>query len=1726
MSESEEQGDQVHDAVSINALEDQTADTLDSDSENAPSLEENQVMASTNLADHLKSASTVQYTYSNGSNVYTVSYSLASGNVVVGGDTPIRDKDGKDLDIMNLKGIKVTLGADFKDEETITTDQIFTYQLPTLSPALTWSSSGWIDLADSDGKVLGAYKVDANGLVQVKFNSDFIRIDNRFASVSLEATFDGSGYQEDKAIRFVFEGIGTFVGTLKAKKELQIQKRDANIKVDSTSDIPDVFANHVRTSAHSYSSYNGSNYPYIELTDDGQYITQILKVTATGNHTNVVIEDNYGGSRYVNSTYIGSNDWIYDSTVALVKVAADGTTSTLSDSDYTLTDANNTVTWTLNEELGNGDIVYVAYRAKLTGSPRSYTSYSSGEVQKNADGNIERTDYTVTYSREIDVASVKSDESAIKYDQVNNYLYYFGTNKACINLDTVNKEATWVVYYNLGNNYTMLDGINIKDVGAQGALSLVEDSVTVSFLESGDHVQYISSSDVYTKGIKLVEDGQAINSAWSEFTSQYMTSGGFTIPEGTGYGALRIEFKTTYDKDKAEATAKGDAEYITNTAYWGTGTSHAIKINVADLGNVWPATFSKTATFAPNSKGVANQTSGLIKWTSTFRLAHKMKLEYRDGMRNGQRLALDNEAYPMTITYHDGSPGAVIRTIEKYEEGVSADEDGIYYILTVYDDADKSYVTSNGTKDKPTFTIKFVDKNGEEVVLDKGNYEITYYSYFSPLRYYSYNYRSYDVGNYYYYSYEENYAWLVYNNEKNYMQSYASRTQSRNMYKGSDMSGSSFAGDNRKIPNELAPKAANELYWWFSIDPLTETTSKVVLRDEFNVGAYTNADGERHTYADAQTLQPDRFVVYNGDTKLDSSQYTLEETDQGFNLTVAKEDGYDPLEALTVYYMTKIDTEQMVQGEKHYYGNKVYIDSVYDEALSELNDEETKFYKNADAFYNGDYQDYTYDLLTKGDEYDAATQYIVYTLNVNPYELALNDGNAVELTDEMDANLEYDVDGVGNFIVPIQILDKYGNAIPSTDYEIDLEEKEDGTYGPLKITVPDGESLKIKYRVRVKTGLFSLTDIEASNSVRFSTGDYTGLESTDVVKLTNLNAAAGGTPVYLTIQKNDAGDEQLLLDGAEYEVTVYNRKEEDDGSYSLVQKGSTTTQTTQDGVFAIKTSYGSVVKVKEVKAPTGYEIDDDTEHYYLVERAKDGTKDQWKSKYESTFLGDVDWDKNVELFTTNRPKAIFEDSRITETSYQHDSFTLTKYDVEDGETLSGAEYTIYSDESATKPVKVDDEDVTVTTQEDGSVTLSTDPENDGVLSKLVPKAGESLTYYIKESKAPDGYVQSDEVRSFTISADEESEWNTDHTIYKVLVTYTIKTDNLEDTSAILVEDMRNRVSREQHNELIFEKKDAQDDAVLANAEFTIYADEAMTDVVITYTTDSDGTFRVATDDEELASVIPSFEADADTGEDSTTLYLKETKAPDGYVLDDTIHELEVGVKRISEWQGEKEDRAYVTTTTYSIEIGRDDSLTVKDDRIYMSEVNEDSLLIEKVDTSGTALSGAEFTLYADESGAEVITTITAGRVYLSTTDEVLKAYLPAFDDDQEGTQEVTVYLKETKAPDGYELDDTMHPIKLEAVRTSDWNDAHDAYVTTTTYTISSDDSHVLRVVNEKSPSKDEPSDEGKTKGKTNGKSKTPGKGAKTGDFGILYWMMLLVAVSGIMALVLRKKYKR
>lgn len=108
------------------------------------------------------------------------------------------------------------------------------------------------------------------------------------------------------------------------------------------------------------------------------------------------------------------------------------------------------------------------------------------------------------------------------------------------------------------------------------------------------------------------------------------------------------------------------------------------------------------------------------------------------------------------------------------------------------------------------------------------------------------------------------------------------------------------------------------------------------------------------------------------------------------------------------------------------------------------------------------------------------------------------------------------------------------------------------------------------------------------------------------------------------------------------------------------------------------------------------------------------------------------------------------DHTTPETPYVYTyQFIVVKQDGDNPDTkLSGAEFKLYSDQSATKEVAVSLAKGAYTVDPSGTAVLTT-----GTDGKITVNGLDSGTYYLKETKAPSGYKLDDTVREVTVTPD-------------------------------------------------------------------------------------------------------------------------------------------------------------------------------------------------------------------------------------------------------------------------------------------------------------------------------------------------------------------------------------
>lgn len=250
------------------------------------------------------------------------------------------------------------------------------------------------------------------------------------------------------------------------------------------------------------------------------------------------------------------------------------------------------------------------------------------------------------------------------------------------------------------------------------------------------------------------------------------------------------------------------------------------------------------------------------------------------------------------------------------------------------------------------------------------------------------------------------------------------------------------------------------------------------------------------------------------------------------------------------------------------------------------------------------------------------------------------------------------------------------------------------------------------------------------------------------------------------------------------------------------------------------------------------------------------------------------------------------------------------------------------------------------------------------------------TYYIQETKAPDGYVRDAGTYKVVVSSDDT-------------VTEYVEDDGSTEALTIV-----NQLSNAPYISVKIKKTDSETGAALADATFELYKDGVATG--ITAVTGSDG--------------IAYFKrVHIENDDDDTTYDIREVSVPTGYI--GTASPIVLGNRESMNLYADPVNTGDPNLTDDEIKWakGSEKQATVTNDPM------KGKIWITKTGlTSGVLLEGAEFTLYEDDKVTPVSGTGITNPVKTNASG------IAAFDNLPRGTY----YLKETKAPKGYTLNTT------------------------------------------------------------------------------------------------------
>lgn len=551
-----------------------------------------------------------------------------------------------------------------------------------------------------------------------------------------------------------------------------------------------------------------------------------------------------------------------------------------------------------------------------------------------------------------------------------------------------------------------------------------------------------------------------------------------------------------------------------------------------------------------------------------------------------------------------------------------------------------------------------------------------------------------------------------------------------------------------------------------------------------------------------------------------------------------------------------------------------------------------------------------------------------------------------------------------------------------------------------------------KYRI---TEISAPSGYQLNNSPRYVTISGTGGSS----NVSNGSTTISNTPyIHLQLAKSSTNPSlNYSIAGAEY--TVYTDKNctkkygvitTDKDGYGCYGDSSGINNDSKDkGLIYYNKNSGKLIEsgnyyCKETKAPKGYELDNTVYEFKDVsKKSSDGGK-----IYRAWTPGDNDH--------TPRDNPLIK-LQLIKTSANSE---LTKDN--DCYSLENAKYDIYTDKDCTKRYGwiVTDKDGYAYFGDGknpdegnggGSGTNTDSKDKDTVAYKkcsginIVLKA--DVSYYCKEVKAPKGYELDETVYQFKDCGSVSSDGIKIYRAVSIEDNKSSPTDNPVNDPVGIVLQKRNSVTGETENQglegAVFQiqyysqeiDKDYDVDTSKEEAEPTL--DEA----------NLKRTWYVATDEDGYCELQSEYIADNYSSDDFYywednpnpiiplgTVVIKEVEAPNGYTVSDFIF-----YRRMSE-----EKISWIEENNTPIEVPIDEQPAVG----YIG--------LHKMNNSRQGIANAVYGLYAtDKADGTPLATLTTD----SGGNGIFDYSAPI------GT---TLYIKELKAPTGYQLDNTIYPI--------------------------------------------------------------------------------------------------
>ena len=532
---------------------------------------------------------------------------------------------------------------------------------------------------------------------------------------------------------------------------------------------------------------------------------------------------------------------------------------------------------------------------------------------------------------------------------------------------------------------------------------------------------------------------------------------------------------------------------------------------------------------------------------------------------------------------------------------------------------------------------------------------------------------------------------------------------------------------------------------------------------------------------------------------------------------------------------------------------------------------------------------------------------------------------------------------------------------------------------------------------------------------------------------------------YGTITITNIDQDGAELDGSSFKLYAEASCSKEINTY---MGRSFTISTKEDPVDYLPTETGTdharTLYLKQTEAQAGYDIDENI-HRVVITKTITEQLDETENKKTITTSYGITIDEANAVNIVNQ-------KRMGEEDRKDGSIAVTVTD-SNGAELSGSTCKLFVEENCTNAIK---------TYTGGSITIST---ADASLENYLPKGTEpnsSVTLYLQETAAQAGYEADTTVYPVVITKNVAENLNTETNEFIITTTYGIR---IGEVNAVNIVNQKRMGEEDRKDGSIAVTVTDSNGAELSGSTCKLFVEENCTNAIKTYT---GGSITISTADISLEKYLPKG-TEPDT---SVTLYLKETVAQAGYNVNTTVHPVVI-TKSVAESLN-TDANEFIITTTYGITIDGGNAVNIANQKRMGEEARKDgSIAVTVTDSNGAELSGSTCKLFAEESCTNPIKTYTGGSITISTADISLEKYLPK---GTEPNSSVTLYLKETEAQAGYNVNTTIHPVVITKSVVESLNTDVNEFIITTTYGITIDEAIAVNIENQKRMGKEKRED--------------------------------------------------